>query len=302
MMDRPALKGCREAMAKGMSRVDVVLLTKNSEPTLEKCLDSIFENVPVRKVIVVDSFSTDGTLEILQKYHEKHHKIVIVFDKGTRATGRQKGIELVDTEWFMFVDSDVILCKDWFKKAEKLITPEVGAVWGMNFDITRKEKGEIEMPKIGRVPSFSDIQFEQFEVRGGCHDILIRTEATKGIKIPRDLNVYEDAYIKKYIEKRGWRVLATKNPFCIHDRSAFHPSVNNVIERVSLEAKYGSFIHNASSYLLRNLLLAPLKASLLYLTSRNTEAAKEHLQMYYYMFLGRLIAWARGGKLVENFG
>jgi len=288
-------------MAKRMPRIDVVLLTRNSEPTLEKCLDSIFENVPIGRVIVVDGFSTDGTLEILQKYREKYQNIVVVFDRGTRATGRQKGMGLVTTDWFMFVDSDVMLCKDWFKRAEKLITPEVGAVWGMNFDIARKEKGGIEWSKIGRGPSFSDIQFEQFEVRGGCHDILIRTEAAKGIKIPSDLNVYEDAYIKRYIEKRGWRVLATKDPFCIHDKSAFHPSVNNIIERVSLEAKYGSFIHNASSYLLRNLLLAPLKASLLYLTSRNTEAAKEHLQMYCYMFLGRLIARARGEKLGENF-
>jgi len=289
-------------MAKRILQIDVILLTKNSEPTLEKCLDSIFENIPIRRVIIVDGFSTDGTLDILQRYHEKYHNIVVIFDKGTKATGRQKGIELVNTEWFMFVDSDVILCKDWFKKAEKLITPEVGAVWGMNFDITGKGKGWIKWSKIGRGPSFSDIQFEQFKVRGGCHDILIRTEAAKGIKIPSDLNVYEDAYIKRYIEKRGWRVLATKDPFCIHDRSAFHPSVNNVIERVSLEAKYGSLIHNASSHLLRNLLLAPIKASLLYLTSRNTEAAKEHLQMYYYIFLGHLIARARGGKLVENLG
>jgi len=288
-------------MAKKTLGIDVVLLTRNSEPTLEWCLDSIFENVPVRRVIVVDGFSTDRTLEILRKYHEKYHNIIVAFDRGTRATGRQKGMELVNTDWFMFVDSDVILCKDWFRRAEKLITSEVGAVWGMNFDIKRKSEGGIEWSKIRRGPSFSDIQFEQFRVRGGCHDILIRTEAAKGIKIPGDLNVYEDAYIKRYIEKRGWRVLATKDPFCIHDKSAFHPSVNNIIERVSLEAKYGSFIHNASSYLLRNLLLAPLKASLLYLTSRNTEAAKEHLQMYYYMFLGHLIARARGRKLGENF-
>lgn len=285
-------------MAKRMPRIDVVLLTRNSEPTLERCLDSIFENVPVRSLIVVDGFSTDGTLEILQRYHKKYHNIGVVFDGGTRATGRQKGIDLVKTDWFMFVDSDVILCKDWFKRAEKLITPKVGAIWGMNFDVTKKGKGGIELSQIGREPLFSDIQFEQFKVRGGCHDILIRTEATKGIRIPSDLNVYEDAYIKRYIEKGGWKVVATKDPFCVHDRSAFHPSVNNVIERVSLEAKYGSLIHNPSSYLLRNLLLAPLKASLLYLTSRNTEAAKEHLQMYYYMFLGRLIAWARGGKLL----
>jgi len=35
----------------------------------------------------------------------------------------------------MFADSDVILCKDWFKKAERYIKDDVGAVWGLNIDV-----------------------------------------------------------------------------------------------------------------------------------------------------------------------
>jgi hypothetical protein len=39
----------------------------------------------------------------------------VIFDKGTRATARQKGIEAVGTEWFVFVDSDVVLKEGWFE-------------------------------------------------------------------------------------------------------------------------------------------------------------------------------------------
>jgi len=85
-------------------KVDVVVLTKNSEPTLEKCLDSIYENVPVDRLIVIDGFSTDGTLSILRKYREKYGNVVIVPESGTRAMARQRGIKLVKTEWFIFVD------------------------------------------------------------------------------------------------------------------------------------------------------------------------------------------------------
>ena len=45
-------------------KIDVVLLTKNSiKPCLKECVESIFANLPVNRLIVVDGGSTDGTLE-----------------------------------------------------------------------------------------------------------------------------------------------------------------------------------------------------------------------------------------------
>ena len=45
--------------------VDVVLLTKDSERVLIECVESIYRNVPVGQLIVVDGYSKDKTLEIL---------------------------------------------------------------------------------------------------------------------------------------------------------------------------------------------------------------------------------------------
>ncbi|MDI6807348.1 MAG: glycosyltransferase family A protein, partial [Candidatus Aenigmarchaeota archaeon] len=94
-----------------LDKIDVVILTKDSEWMLEKCLDSIYQNVPVNRLIAVDGLSTDNTLSILHNYGKKYRNVKILADKGTRATARQKGIESIETEWFMFVDSDVVLCK-----------------------------------------------------------------------------------------------------------------------------------------------------------------------------------------------
>ena len=99
-----------------MESVDVVLLTKNSEKVLEECLASVYANVPVNQLIVVDGYSNDKTLEILNHYNQKHGNVKVFFDRGTRATAREKGIRQVKTEWFMFVDSDVVVCKDWYPK------------------------------------------------------------------------------------------------------------------------------------------------------------------------------------------
>jgi glycosyltransferase involved in cell wall biosynthesis len=52
--------------------VSIVIPTKNSARTLEKCLVSIknqaYENI---EIIVVDNYSTDGTYEIAGKYTTK---------------------------------------------------------------------------------------------------------------------------------------------------------------------------------------------------------------------------------------
>jgi len=190
--------------------VDVVLLTKNSQRILKECVESIYQNVPVGQLIVVDGYSQDQTLEILNQFNEKHHNVKIVFDSGTRATARQKGINQVSTEWFMFVDSDVVLCKDWYKKAQKYQSQDVGAVWGIEVWST------IQNPKTLKL--FLMTTRKIFEVRGGTHDAIIRTDLIKDINIPKNLHVFEDAYIKDWITKKGYRVVACYDPFCIHYR------------------------------------------------------------------------------------
>ncbi|MEM3666224.1 MAG: glycosyltransferase family A protein [Candidatus Bathyarchaeia archaeon] len=211
-----------------MELVDVVLLTKNSERTLEKCLTSIYLNVPVRKLIVVDGHSNDGTLDILRAFNERYKNIVIIQDYGTRSTARQKGIGKVETEWFMFVDSDVELCGNWFKKAKNYIGDDVGAIWGIEV------WSDIQNPMT--LKWFLLITRKIFEIRGGTHDTLIRRDAIKNIKIPSSLHVFEDAYISQWIKSKGYRVIACYNPYCIHYRPrevwTLRGSLNLIIDAI----------------------------------------------------------------------
>ena len=59
--------------------VDVVVLTKNSERVLRECLASVYENVPVKRLIVVDGFSTDNTLKIVNESNKRDAKLVWVY-------------------------------------------------------------------------------------------------------------------------------------------------------------------------------------------------------------------------------
>jgi glycosyltransferase involved in cell wall biosynthesis len=174
--------------------VDVVLLTKNSERVLEKCLDSVYSNVPVKQLIVVDAYSVDKTLDIVRMFNEKYGNVKIIFDCGTRATARQKGIENVESEWFLFIDSDVVLCRNWYQKATKYIDNKVGAVWGTEVWSTIQNPSTLKM--------FLLVTRKIFDARGGTHDTLIRTSTVKDIHIPWNLHVFEDAYIKDWITSK----------------------------------------------------------------------------------------------------
>lgn len=193
-----------------MDSVDVVLLTKDSEKVLEKCLESVYQNVPVRQLIIIDSYSTDRTLNILNKFNEKYHNVKVVYDRGTRATARQKGMRQVRTEWFMFVDSDVVLCRNWYQRAIKHVDKNVGAVWGIEIWSTIQNQATLKL--------FLWVTRKIFELRGGTHDTLVRTEIVKDIEIPRNLHVFEDAYIKNWITQKGYKIVACYDPYCIHYR------------------------------------------------------------------------------------
>lgn len=192
--------------------VDVVIITKNSERMLSKCLESVYKNVPVNHLIVVDGHSTDNTLKIVRRFQKKHGNVLVIHDKGTRATARQKGIDHVETEWFMFVDSDTVLCKDWFKRAEKHLGDNVGAVWGIEVWST------IRNPLMLKI--FLLVTRKIFDLRGGTHDTLIRTDLVKDIEIPKILHVFEDAYIKDWITQKGYKTVACYIPYCVHFRRA----------------------------------------------------------------------------------
>ncbi|HUV97969.1 MAG TPA: glycosyltransferase family 2 protein [Candidatus Paceibacterota bacterium] len=214
-------------------KVDVVVLTKNSEGTLGKCLNAIYKNVPVNRLIIVDGHSTDKTLDIVGEFNKKYHNVDLLTEKGTRGEARQKAIETVRTEWFMFVDSDVILCKGWFKKVKCLMKADVGAVWGIEVWSVLKN---ITLLKL-----FERVTMKIFGKRGGTHDLLVRHRAIEDIHIPSNLHVYEDAYIKSWICKKGFRVVSAYEPYCIHYRAPIVWTIRKSVRFVADELKFAVY-------------------------------------------------------------
>ncbi|HEY40744.1 MAG TPA: glycosyltransferase family 2 protein [Dehalococcoidia bacterium] len=87
--------------------ISVIIIVKNAEGTIGKCLESVRKNNPA-EIIVVDGNSADRTVEIAGEYTEK-----IYLDEGRgKSYARQLGVEMATQEYIAYVDSDVFLMEN----------------------------------------------------------------------------------------------------------------------------------------------------------------------------------------------
>lgn len=80
-------------------KLSAIILTKNEEERITECLESIKW---AGEIILVDSGSTDKTLEIVKKYTDK-----IFTDKSDDfSVKRNLGLEKAAGEWILYIDAD----------------------------------------------------------------------------------------------------------------------------------------------------------------------------------------------------
>ncbi|RLG58865.1 hypothetical protein DRN87_06255 [Candidatus Geothermarchaeota archaeon] len=196
--------------------MDVVILTKDSMPTIKSTIESLLSSdIPINKIIFVDGYSKDGTLDYIGSLN-KSLDIEVIMDCGNRATARQKGIESVSTDWFMFLDSDIILPRKWFKYAIKYMRDDVGAIWGTVINLSERAYYQYRLSKIFYKINLIELFRLRGLQRGYTHDTLINLNAVRGIRIPSFLDTFEDHYIRQYIERRGFKYIPAFPPYCIH--------------------------------------------------------------------------------------
>ena len=184
-----------------MERFDVCIPTLNSGKTLEACLKSIKEVIPVNKIIIADGYSTDNTIEIAKKYGCE-----IFQTKRSLGEVREMLIKRVKTKWFFFIDADIVVNKKWFYALIANRNEKLGAVQGFGLP-----KGPISFFR--KLLLFIKVKFG-LKQRGFTSNTLVRKEAVSGIKLPKRKRL-EDIYLQEEVEKRGyeWKFVLA---FCEH--------------------------------------------------------------------------------------
>lgn len=80
--------------------ISAVILTKNDEKNIEKCISSVLW---CDEVVVIDDYSEDKTIDLIKKFNVK------IFQRKVNedfASQRNFGIEKAIGEWVLFVDAD----------------------------------------------------------------------------------------------------------------------------------------------------------------------------------------------------
>ena len=100
--------------------VSIIIPVYNNEKFLKKCLESVInQSIENIEIICIDDGSTDNSLKILKKYESQDKRIKIISQMNSGAAiARNKGIDLANGEYILFLDSD-----DWLElnALEKLL-------------------------------------------------------------------------------------------------------------------------------------------------------------------------------------
>jgi glycosyltransferase involved in cell wall biosynthesis len=184
--------------------IDVVLLTKNSERYVRSCLRGIKQGVSnLGTLFVIDGYSKDNTLNIVKD--EVPSAKIFEEDQGLWYA-RLLGISLVHTPFFAFVDSDVILPRNWSHKLLRYLDNDqtVGAVQSFIIEVGWEPYARFGLK--GYRKKMRKRLPKEVKERGFTGATLIRTQLIKNVYIPR-VPCHEDYFILKEILDKGYKWL-----------------------------------------------------------------------------------------------
>lgn len=95
-----------------------MIITLNEEANIERCLSGLEW---AKKILVIDSFSTDRTLEILKK-DSRIQVLQRKFDDF--ASQCNFGLKHIETEWVLSLDADYLVTPKWVQEASCSIQDE----------------------------------------------------------------------------------------------------------------------------------------------------------------------------------
>ena len=99
-----------------MTDLTAIILTKNEESDIKKCIESL--QGWVKRIVVVDSGSTDATLEISRSLGVEVVEKIPFIDYATQFNWAIDNLR-IDTTWVLRFDADEVLTTDLRKELEE---------------------------------------------------------------------------------------------------------------------------------------------------------------------------------------
>ena len=189
--------------------VSVIIPTKNSERTLQRCLESItrqtYEHL---EILVVDGKSIDNTIKIAEKFC-----VTIFIIEGERTTAKNFALKRAHGHFLLFLDSDMVLEHTVIEDCVKAIKPE-------NVGVIIIPEKSIGFGYWIRVRDFERSFYYGTKIESArffrTNDVL----AVGGFD--EDVMNFEESTVPQKIEKSGLKVDARISSFILHDEGTFN--------------------------------------------------------------------------------
>lgn len=107
--------------------------TYNVEPYVRESIESVLNQTFTDfQLLVMDDHSTDGTLEVVRKIDDPRIRIVQNEKNVGLSENLNRGLDLIDTEYFARMDGDDIALPQWLQREVEYLDshPEVGVCGG----------------------------------------------------------------------------------------------------------------------------------------------------------------------------
>jgi glycosyltransferase involved in cell wall biosynthesis len=112
--------------------LSVVILTFNEEANIDACLSSVVDRVG--EIFVVDSYSTDRTLDVVRKYTDKIYQHPFK-NYANQRNWAQDNLP-IKNEWIFHIDADERVTPELFEELNRIFSKSVGDVDG--FFVSRR--------------------------------------------------------------------------------------------------------------------------------------------------------------------
>ena len=196
--------------------LSVVIISLNEEKNIANCIESVLralKGIKNSEVILVDSSSTDKTIEIAKRYPIE----IIQIDSSSHispSAGRYIGFLHSNGKYIQFVDGDMTLYEDWFNNSlEFLEGDKVAGITGLTIHQVGSEKIASEEEK----NDYILMQQQETDILTGA--ALFKREVLKKMGT---YNPYlygdEEAELSYRLRRAGYKLLKIPYNMAVHNR------------------------------------------------------------------------------------
>jgi rhamnosyltransferase len=205
----------------------IVIPTKNGEAWLEKCLDAVHsqQGVGTVEVLLVDSGSTDGTLEIARRHAVRVETIRP--EEFHHARTRNYAASLAKGKYLVFLSQDAIPSSQIWLAAmlRNFDDADVAAVYGRQMPApgSTDERHDALGTMYGsercvkEASSRARLGYKYYHFSDA--NAAVRRNVWESTRFPEELKVFEDLGIAKRILDAGWKIVYEPEACVIHSHN-----------------------------------------------------------------------------------